>query len=257
MENTIATIIVDDEPLARQRIRKLLQDCHDFVIVDECRHGEAAVQSIIKLHPDLVFLDIQMPKLNGFEVIQAIGPEKMPAVIFVTAYDKYALKAFEVNAVDYLLKPFDRERFFTALDRVTGEILIHKKAAELGKIKNMLSMLQQQKRLKDRILIRSFGRVNIVEIDKIDWIKAAGNYVEIYVGTTCHLLRETMGNMEKRLRAHTFARAHRQIIINLARVKEIRQQACGNASVLLHNGESLPLSRRFRRGFNSRFKSLQ
>jgi two-component system LytT family response regulator len=257
MDNSISTIIVDDEPLARQRIRKLLQNYEEFAVVDECKHGEAAVHSIINNRPDLVFLDIQMPKLNGFEVIQAIGIKQMPAVIFVTAFDKYALKAFDVNAVDYLLKPFDRDRFESSLDRVKKEILLHKKVGGFGKIENMLSILRRQKRIKDRILIKCFGRVNIVELEKIDWIKAAGNYVEVYVGANRHLLRETMHSMEKRLQSHAFARAHRQIIVNLARVKEIRQQANGNALILLHNGKSLPLSRRFRGSFDSSFNNLR
>jgi two-component system LytT family response regulator len=256
LDLSISTIIVDDEPLARQRIRKLLHNHDNFIIVDECKHGEEAVHSIIKHRPNLVFLDIQMPKLNGFEVIQTIGIDRMPAVIFVTAFDKYALKAFDVNAVDYLLKPFDRDRFESALNRATRELLICKPTWESDKIENMLSMIRRRQRLKDRILIRDHGRINIVEIEKIDWIKAAGNYVEIYVGSDSHLLRETMHNMEKRLQLHPFARSHRQIIVNLARVKEIRHQGQGNAQILLHNGKSLPLSRRFRRSFDSSFNNL-
>jgi two-component system LytT family response regulator len=234
----------------------LLQEHEEYAIVDECKHGEEAVHSIIKYHPDLVFLDIQMPKMNGFEVIQAIGVDRMPAVIFVTAFDKYALKAFDVNAVDYLLKPFDRDRFESALNRVTKEILLQKRLSAPGEIENMLSLLRRQKRLKDRILIKSFGRIHIVELEKIDWIKSAGNYVEVYVGENCHLLRETMHNMEKRLLSHSFARSHRQIIVNLARVKDIRYQGHGNAQVILHNGKKLPLSRRFRRRFDSSFNNL-
>jgi len=256
VDHPISTIIVDDEPLARRRIRKLLQKHDNFVIVDECKHGEAAVHSIIRHNPNLVFLDIQMPKLNGFEVIQAIGIEKMPAVIFVTAFDKYALKAFEVNAVDYLLKPFDRDRFESALDRVTKETLLQKRLGAPEEIENVLSMLRQQKRLKDRILIKSFGRINIVELEKIDWIKSAGNYVEVYVGGNCHLLRETMQSIEKRLQSHSFARSHRQIIVNLDRVKEIRYQGQGNAQILLRDGMSLPLSRRYRRSFDASFSDL-
>lgn len=251
MKEIIKAIIADDEPPARRRIAELLKVHTDIQIIAECSDGSEAVKSILKNRPDLVFLDIQMPGLNGFEVIQTIGLDQMPVVIFVTAYDKYAINAFDVNAVDYLLKPFDRSRFRIALQRARKEIAIQTGLGKPGNVDNLLIKLREDNRLRERLLIKSSGRISIVEIDNIDWVESAGNYVNIHLGKDSHLIRTTMQNMEKRLKDLFFARAHRKVIVNLSKIKEIWWRGYGDAVIILRDGIQLPLSRRYRSFFTA------
>jgi two-component system LytT family response regulator len=250
-------LIVDDEPLARRRIRALLKKSEPALsIVGESGDGLQAVQAIIKLKPDLVFLDIQMPGMNGFEVLQAVGPENMPEVIFVTAYDKYAIKAFEVDAVDYLLKPFDSERFQQALERGLGGKSQKRDIKSASGVEVLLNRLLDEKRISRRILIKSSDRIAIIRADQIDWVESAGNYVKIHVGKETHMLRETISNMEKRLDPLLFARTQRQAIINLEKVKELLPGFHGDYTVVLNNGTRLNLSRKYRAGLEKIFGDI-
>ena len=212
----IRTLIVDDEPLARERVRSLIADQAGLEVVGEACDGDQAVQAIIGQQPDLVFLDVEMPRRTGLDVIQAVGPDRMPAVVFVTAYDQYAIKAFEVEAVDYLLKPFDRERFEGAVDRARK----HLDAKEGGALKTQLMQLVRELQpaaaaKQDRLVVKSGGRLFFLNTEEIDWIEAAGNYVRIHVAKESHLLRETMNSIDARLDTKIFMRIHRSRIVNI------------------------------------------
>jgi two-component system LytT family response regulator len=248
----IRTLIVDDEPLARERLASLLQAEKDIEIVGQCRDGEEAVTAIHDHAPDLVFLDVQMPQMNGFEVIEAIGTEKMPLVIFVTAYDQHALKAFQVRALDYLLKPFDRERFADALARARKQM----ERDETGDIgRRLLALVKDLRRDQprtERLVVKSGGRLFFLRADEIDWIEAAGNYVRLHVGTTSHLLRETMNAIEGRLDPETFFRIHRSRIVNMERIQELQPWLNGEYAVLLRTGTRLTLSRGYREKLQER-----
>jgi two-component system LytT family response regulator len=248
----IGTLIVDDEPLARERLASLLQAEKDIEIVGQCRDGEEAVTAIHDHGPDLVFLDVQMPQMNGFEVIEAIGTEKMPLVIFVTAYDQHALKAFQVRALDYLLKPFDRERFADALARARKQM----ERDETGDIgRRLLALVKDLRRDQprtERLVVKSGGRLFFLRADEIDWIEAAGNYVRLHVGTTSHLLRETMNAIEGRLDPEKFFRIHRSRIVNMERIQELQPWLNGEYAVLLRTGTRLTLSRGYREKLQER-----
>src|SRR3954465_4220269 len=199
-------LIVDDEPLARERIRTLLADEPGFEIVGEASDGTSGAESILALQPDLVFLDVQMPGADGFDVIDAVGADKMPFVVFVTAYDRYALRAFDVHALDYLLKPFDRERFREALER--AQIQIERSSG--GDIERRLAACVKApkpgKAKADRFVVKSGGRIFFVRTGEIDWIEAAGNYVKLHVGNDSHLIRETMNAVQGKLSPALVAR---------------------------------------------------
>lgn len=242
----IRALIADDEPLARERLKMLLAPEDWLHVIEECSDGISAVAAIEKLRPDLVFLDVQMPGATGFDVIEAIGADKMPFVVFVTAYDKYAIKAFDVHAVDYLLKPFDRERFSQALVRARQQ-LEQRSSGELER--RLLELVQDLKPVHqklDRFVIKAGGRVFFVRAEEIDWIEAAGNYVKLHVGSEAHLFRETMNALEARLNADTFYRVHRSHIVNIERVRELQPWFNGEYVVVLRNGTRLPLSRGYR-----------
>jgi two-component system LytT family response regulator len=241
---SIRALIVDDEPLGRQRIRSLLKDESDLEIVGECGDGREALAAIRDHQPDLVFLDVQMPGLDGFGVLEAVGPKYMPAVIFVTAHDSHALRAFEVHAVDYLLKPFDRRRLQQALQRARQQI--DQREQTVGQYSALLEDVQSHRRFLDRLVIKSAGRVFFLKTGEIDWIEAAGNYLRLHVGGEVHLLRETMSNLESRLNSGKFLRIHRSTMVNLERIKELSPMFHGDYRVLLHDGTELTLSRSYR-----------
>ncbi|HEY0875940.1 MAG TPA: LytTR family DNA-binding domain-containing protein [Vicinamibacterales bacterium] len=248
----IRVLIADDEPLARERLRMLLEPESWVEVIDEAGDGPAAVTAIQKLRPDLVFLDVQMPGATGFDVIDTIGAEKMPFVIFVTAYDQYALKAFDVHAIDYLLKPFDKERFQAALGRARQQ-LERRSSGELER--RLLELVQDLKPASSRIerfVIKSGGRVFFVRAEEIDWIEAAGNYVKLHVGADAHLFRETMNALEARLNPDTFYRIHRSHIVNIERVRELQPWFNGEYVVFLKDGTRLTLSRGYREKLQER-----
>jgi two-component system LytT family response regulator len=249
---TLKTLIVDDEPLARERVSTLLQAEDGIEILGECRDGLEAVAAIQQLSPDLVFLDVQMPGADGFQVIQTIGAEKMPVVVFVTAYDQHALRAFEVRALDYLLKPFDRERFREALQRARRHIE-QQETGDLGR--RLLALVKDFRPAApktDRLVVKSSGRLFFLRVDEIDWIEAAGNYARLHVGTEAHLIRETMISLEGRLDPERFFRIHRSRIVNMERVQELQPWSNGEYVVILRNGTRLTLSRGYREKLQER-----
>lgn len=240
----IRTLIADDEPLARQRIATLLQGDADIEVVGECAHGEEAVELVHSLKPDLLFLDVQMPVLDGFGVLDAVGDKLMPVTVFVTAYDRYAIRAFEVHAVDYLLKPFDDERFLKALERAKALVQRAGSGEPLGAL---LKEIRPERANAERLVVKSSGSVIFLRVDRIDWIEAAGNYLRLHVGTETHLLRETMNALEGRLDRDKFLRIHRSTMVNIERIKELQPGFHGEYVVILRDGTQLPLSRQHRR----------
>jgi two-component system LytT family response regulator len=242
----IRTLVVEDEPMARDRVKALLQQQPDIEIVGECGDGAQAVSAIERLGPELVFLDVQIPVMDGFGVIEAVPADRLPMIVFTTAYDEYALRAFEVHALDYLLKPYDRTRFLRALDRVR-ERRERQRAGDLGR--RLLAMVQDLKPeaapVPERMVVKSGGRVFFIRIDEIDWVDAAGNYVRLHVRGETYLFRETMSAMEKRLEKAQFVRIHRSHLVNADRIKELLP-ANGEHIVVLRNGVRLTLSRGYR-----------
>ncbi|HEV2800789.1 MAG TPA: LytTR family DNA-binding domain-containing protein [Pyrinomonadaceae bacterium] len=254
--NTIRTLIVDDEPLARERIKRFLADERDLELVGECAEGREAVAAIKNLKPDLVFLDIQIPELDGFGVLKAVGIAEMPAVIFVTAYDRYALQAFDVNALDYLLKPYNHERFRTAVERARAQLSNGAKG-ELNE--RLLSLLENFKaespRPVERLMIKSSGRVFFLRTEELDWIEAEGNYLRLHAGRESHLLRETMNRLASKLDPDKFLRIHRSTLVNIERIKELQPLFSGDYVVILRDGKQLTLSRSYRDKLLERFEN--
>jgi two-component system LytT family response regulator len=226
MSEPISVLIVDDEPLARRGVRVHIEAAGGFTVVGESANGREAIRDIERLAPQVVFLDVQMPRIGGFDVINAIGVERMPVTIFVTAYDTHALKAFDAHAVDYLLKPIDPERFARAAERVR--------------------MLVTSGAIPRRVVLRDGARVIIVDHDEIDWIEADGDYVRVYVGGRGHLVRHTIGGMETRLDPSRFARVHRSAIVNVSRVREIKRDGDRSFRIALRDGTVLKMSRGYR-----------
>jgi two-component system LytT family response regulator len=238
----VRTIIVDDEELARERLRSLLSKEKEIEIIGEAGDGKSAVALIDKEKPDLVFLDVQMPELNGFEVLQNLSHQ--PNVVFVTAHDEFALKAFDVHAVDYLLKPFDKERFQTALKRVLEKV--RSKALEAEKISAVLNEVKPPSKPVERLMVKTEGRVLLIKTEDLDWVEAADNYVNLHVGNEAHLMRETMSSLEGKLPPEKFMRISRSSIVNLERIKELQPMFHGEYVVILKNGTKLTLSRTYR-----------
>lgn len=242
----IRVLLVDDEPLAREMIREMLVDDPEVEIVGECVNGREAVESIQEHNPDLIFLDVQMPEIGGFEVLEALKSVKVPHVIFVTAYDQYAVRAFEVHALDYLLKPFDRERFESAWRRAKSHILAARNGEVDQRILAILEELKAGPKYLERLVIKSGGRVFFLDTDDIDWIEAEGNYVSVHTGKKSHLLRETISSLESQLDPKQFLRIHRSSIVKIDRIKELQPWFHGEYRVLLQDGTQLTLSRNYR-----------
>jgi two-component system LytT family response regulator len=242
----IRALVVDDEPIAREGIRMHVEQEPDVEIVCECANGLDAVRAIEEYAPDLVFLDVQMPGLDGFGVLEAVGVERMPAVVFVTAYDRYALKAFEVHALDYLLKPFDAERFQKAMGHARRAIQDETSRAVNTRLLALIENLRQPERYLERLVIKTAGRIFFMSVDEIDWIEAADNYVKLHSASETHLLRETVNNLESRLDPQRFVRIRRSTIVSIDRIKELRPITGGEYSVLLKSGVELVSSRRYR-----------
>ncbi len=241
---TVRVLIVDDEPLGRRRLRGLLDQAGDLMIVGEASDGAGAVSAIRELAPDLVFLDVQMPGLDGFGVIETIGPARMPPVVFVTAYDEYALRAFEVNAVDYLLKPVDRDRFAETLRRA-------REAGNTGSddlAAKMTALLQSRigAGAPERVAVKTDGRIRLVPAGSIRWIEAAGNQVRLHAGDETHLLRSTLQDFVARLDSARFQRVGRSAVINLDYLKELQPWFHGDSIAILQDGTRLRVSRLFR-----------
>jgi two-component system LytT family response regulator len=244
-QKKIRTLIVDDEELARDRIQALLAEQPDVEIVGVCTDGPSAVEAIDKAQPDLVFLDVQMPGKTGIEVVREIGAEQMPATIFVTAYDAHALRAFEIHALDFLLKPFDQTRFEKALDRARGHLNLDKTGGLDPRLVSLLEELHEERKYSERLIVKSGGRVFFVRTEEIDWVEASGNYVKIHTKNDAHLLRESMKNMEARLDPKIFVRIHRSAIVNIDRIKELEPWFHGEYIVIMRDGTRLTASRVF------------
>lgn len=242
----IRSIIVDDELLARRIIREMLEDDPEIEIVGECVNGHEAVEAIQSLKPDLVFLDIQMPEVAGFEVLEALKGDSLPIVIFVTAYDQYAVRAFEYHALDYLLKPFDRERFETALVRAKKQTRRERNGELDRRILGLLEALKAENKYLERIVIKNGGRVFFLDTSEIDWIEAEGNYVNIHTDKKSHLLRETIGSLESQLDPKQFLRVHRSTIVKIDSIQELQPWFHGEYHIILRNGKNLTLSRNYR-----------
>jgi two-component system LytT family response regulator len=255
--------IVDDEPIARQRLRRLLRHEPAVEIVAECGDGRSAITAIQRYAPDLLFLDIQMPELDGFGVLRALSADRLPAVVFVTAFDQYAVQAFEAAAVDYLLKPFTESRFHLAFDRAR-QTLVHRDAAGSDRIAALLAEIRAthdalQRALvgggsahADRILVKEEGRVRVVPVAEVDYLESSRNNVRVHSGVTVHVVRDTLSAIEQRLDPARFGRIHRSLIVNLDRVTEIQPWFTGDCLVLLRGGQKLRLSRSYRRNFEAR-----
>lgn len=248
----IRTLIVDDEPLSRRRIRDLLDGESDFVLVGECGDGDSAMTALRERPCDLVFLDVQMPGLDGMEIARRLASASGPAVVFVTAHDCYALPAFEVHAVDYLLKPFDRLRFRKAL--AWARMAIRRDRGDTPA--PLSNELNGEKKPLERLTIKTAGRVYFLKTKEIDWVEAAGNYLRLHAGAAEHLLRETMNNLEARLDPECFWRIHRGTLVNVDRIRELQPLFHGDYVVILRDGKELTLSRTYRRQLSGRFGDM-
>lgn len=239
----IRVLIVDDEPIARRGIRQQLRGEADLEVIGECGDGAEAIDAITELAPDLVFLDIQMPEMNGFDVVEALRGVFMPAIVFVTAYDEWAVRAFEVQALDYILKPFEDERLQTVLRRVKTYFNNTQPTDFLQKVQTLLADRAAGARYLTRLLVRESGTVSFIPLDEVDWIEAADYYARVHVGKKTQLVRYTMNDLEKQLDPERFVRAHRSAIVNVSKVKEIRIAHQNHHAIVLCSGASVPLSR--------------
>ncbi len=226
-------LIVDDEPLAREGLRMLLAEDPEIEAIHEAKDGREAVAALRRTRPDLVFLDVQMPEMDGFSVVREIGAERMPVVVFVTAHDKYAIQAFEVNAIDYLLKPVTRERFAQALARAKARLQTQPAEEASRQILSLLETMAAPRRPLKRLAVRAAGKTTFVEIGDVDWIEAAENYVKLHVGRASHLVHVAMNTLEKSLDPEIFVRIHRSIIVNVGRIQELEPSLHGEYVVTL------------------------
>jgi len=242
---SIATLVVDDEPIARRAVVRLLRDDPDIELLGECGDGASAVEAIRSQSPDLVFLDIQMPAINGMDVVATIGAERMPMTVFVTAFEQYAVRAFEANAVDYLVKPFSRERFADTLRRVKARLSVGEgvNGAASARILQALDALRQRDDYLQRLPVRIDERITFIDVDDIVWIKANGNTVQIHLADGVHEMRETMSALATRLDSRHFARVHRSAIINVRRIQAIHPWFNGYHVVTMDTGQKLRMSR--------------
>jgi two-component system LytT family response regulator len=236
----LRVLLIDDEPLGRERLRGLLATEMDIEIIGECGDGPSAVAAARKLKPDVLFLDIQMPGMDGFDVLQALGTKRLPAVVFVTAYDEHALRAFDARALDYLLKPASRTRLRQALERVRAQLASVRPGDGETALRDLLASRPR------RIAVRAGERIVYVPVSEIDWVEAAGNYVILHAGTQNHIIRETLGAVENQLSPDLFLRLSRSAIANLGRVKEIQAVAPGEHVAILHTGQRLAITRSLR-----------
>jgi two-component system, LytTR family, response regulator len=251
---TIRALVVDDEAVARRRIRRLLGSEADITVIGECADGASAVRAIATARPHIIFLDVQMPELDGFEVVQALKPRELPAIVFVTAYDRYALRAFDVHAIDYLLKPYTRERFRLAVSRARERL--DRGGADAG-LAALIDELRSRQRYLARLAVPVGSRTALVDCAEIDWLEAADNYVKLHVDRREYLLRETLGTLEQRLDPADFARIHRSAIVRLDRIAALRPATHGDVHVELRGGGRLTLSRTFRDRVESRLSFLR
>ncbi len=247
MNEKITALIVDDEPLARKFIRRMLEKHPEVEIVGECGNGREAVAAVLEKKPDLVFLDIQMPEMDGFTMIETLGIENLPHIVFVTAYEQYAIRAFEIHALDYLLKPFDQARFEKAMKHAREKFADQRQnQSEQKQIAALLENVKQKPRFLDRLVIKADGRIIFLKTEDIDWIQADDKYVHLHAGNKSHLVRQTLGAMEAQLDPQKFIRVHRSAIVNVGRIKELQPMFTGEHTIILENGTKLTLSRSYK-----------
>lgn len=253
----IRALIVDDEAAARRRVRQFLSELPDVEVVGECENGCDAVTRIVEESPDLLLLDVQMPGLDGFGVIERVGPGKVPAVIFITAYDEFALRAFDACALDYLLKPFGRERFQRAVERARAQVEKTRATGLDRRLQRLLGELHAGAGAQrtSRLEVKSSGCTVFVRVEKIDWVGAADNYLELHVGKETYLIRETMSQLEARLDPAMFARVHRSTLVNLERIKELRPLFNKDQILVLRDGTQLTVSRTYHEQLLSRLRA--
>src|ERR1700733_2319456 len=246
----IRGIIADDEQLARKKLRLLLNSDRRVEVVAECENGRQTVSAIRSFRPDMLLLDIQMPDMNGFEVLSELSSEEMPQVIFTSAYDQYAIRAFERRALDYLLKPFDQDRLHTSVERAIVEIRKSKDQKFTNRVLELLSSVDSKRQVipefDERLAIKSNGRVVFLNLDEIHWIEAAANYVRLNTGKDSCLFRETISRVSERLNPASFVRIHRSMIVNISQIKELIPVNSGEYVVVLHSGKELSCSRGYR-----------
>ncbi len=280
----VRVLIVDDEPIARRRMRRLLRLEDDVEVIDDVGSGREAIEVIQRERPDLVLLDVQMPDVDGFGVVDALGVDKMPPTIFVTAFNEYAVRAFDVHAIDYLLKPFDTDRFKAAFVRARVHLEQRSSAEQGRKIRALLEQVlgegsvasveraagnaaaagpsgngappAPRHRFVDRLMVKHDGRVYFVKVTDVDWFEASGNYVRIHTGKVSHLIRETMQRVESQLDPSMFVRIHRAVIVNLDRIRELQPWFAGDYVVILRDGRQLKLSRTYREHLHTRMQRL-
>ena len=242
----IRALIADDEPLARKFVRRMLKQDHEVEIAGECSNGAEAVAMIRKEKPDLVFLDIQMPEMDGFAVLDALGLDRLPEIIFTTAYESYAIRAFELHALDYLLKPFDQVRFKAAMKHAKERFQSRRDDNGRLQIGTLLESIRAQREYLDRIIIRADGRITFMNTREIDWLEADDKYVHLHTGKDARMVRQTLAAMESQLDPKKFLRIHRSAIVNIDRIKELRPLFNGEHSLILGDGTKLTLSRKYK-----------
>jgi two-component system LytT family response regulator len=253
----IRALIVDDEPLARERIAALLETESDIAVIGECGDGKSALRAIKSQAPDVVFLDIKMPEMDGFEIIEALPHDHLPSIIFITAYDRFALQAFKVHALDYLLKPVEDEPFRHAVSQLRLKMRQPEDDESLRlKVTGFLRDLEGWHRSKDSLVLNSGNEVFCVKPADIDWVESAGNYVRLHVGGSTHLVDGTMNSVEQRLSSHNFLRIHRSRIVNFDRIRRIKPLQYGDYTVELRDGTKLTLSRSYREAVLARVKGM-
>jgi two-component system LytT family response regulator len=243
----IKALIVDDERLARRFIRLMLKDDHDVEIIGECRNGREAVTAIKESEPDLVFLDVQMPEMDGFAVLETLGPAQVPKVVFTTAYEQYAIQAFELHALDYLLKPFDQTRFRKMLEHAKEQLRRRPYEDRREKVSALLENVRSQSEYLGRVSFKVEGRILFLKTEEIDWIEADDKYVHLHSGKTRRMVRQTLSALEKQLDPKRFLRIHRSTIVNIERIKELHPLSAGGEHVVvLEDGTRLNLSRNYK-----------
>ena len=247
MKNSpIKALIADDEALARRFICRMLRDDHEVEIVGECSNGREAVAMIRKQNPDLVFLDVQMPEMDGFAVLEAIGTERLPEIIFATAYEQYAIRAFELHALDYLLKPFDQARFKDAIKHAKERFRSERQNEGRMQISALLESIKNKPQYLERLMIKAGGRITFLSTDEINWVEADDKYVHLHTGKITPMVRQTLSAMETQLDPKQFRRIHRSAIVNVKRIKELQPLFSGEHSILLDDGTKLTLSRNYK-----------
>jgi two-component system LytT family response regulator len=245
-DDPISVLIADDEPPARRGLRALLEPHADLHVVGEARSGREAVAAVLRLQPDVVFLDVQMPEGDGFEVVRTVGVDRMPVVVFATAYDAYALQAFEAHALDYLLKPYERERLDAVVGRVRAQVRQARAAGTDPRLSAFVRRMEEHSRYLRRVAARVGPRVRLLDVDEVDYFEAEANYVRVHVGGASHLVRETLAALEARLDPARFARVHRSLIVSLDRVVEVEPLFAGEYVLTLRGGTRLTTGRTFR-----------